>query len=47
MSIGSQLRQGREAKGISIQEASAKIKIQEKFLKALEDDNVSFLPNPI
>ncbi len=47
MSIGSQLKQARESKGISIPEASAKIKLQAKFIEALEEDNISVFPNGI
>jgi len=47
MSIGSQLRQARDKKGVSLQEASAKTKIQEKFLDALEKDDFSALPNSL
>ncbi|PIR65456.1 MAG: hypothetical protein COU52_04175, partial [Candidatus Omnitrophica bacterium CG10_big_fil_rev_8_21_14_0_10_43_8] len=45
MTAGSQLRQARLNKGVSLKDASSKTKIQEKFLEALESDNFSVLPN--
>ena len=47
MTIGSQLKQARQQKGISLQEAAVKTKIQKKYLDALENDNFSLLPNAL
>lgn len=47
MSIGSQLKQARQSKGITLQEASSKTKIQERFLDAVERDDFGALPNPV
>lgn len=47
MSIGPQLKQARESKGISLQEASARTKIQAKFLEALENDDFVYLPSSL
>lgn len=47
MSIGLRLKKARENKGVSIQEVSAKTKIQEKILQALENDDISSLPNAV
>jgi len=47
MTIGSQLKQARQQKGISLQEAAVKTKIQEKYLDALENDNFNLLPNAL
>ncbi len=47
MSIGLQLKRERESKDISLKDASAKTRIQEKFLEALENDDILSLPNPV
>lgn len=47
MSIGSRLKQARENKGISIKVVSAKTKIQDKILQALENDDIAHLPNAV
>jgi cytoskeletal protein RodZ len=47
MSIGSELKQARINKGISIEEVSNKTKIQQRFLEAIEDDNIARLPNAV
>lgn len=45
-SIGEQLRQAREARGISIQEVEQATRIRRVFLQALEDNRPQDLPDP-
>jgi cytoskeletal protein RodZ len=45
--VGEILRSTREAKGLSLAEAEQGTKIRQKYIAALEDDNVSALPGPI
>ena len=47
MSIGAKLKQARKNKGLSIKDASAKTRIQEFYLKALENDDISKMPNTV
>ena len=47
MSIGLELKQARENKGTSLQEAAVKTKIQAKFLEALESDDFASLPSSL
>lgn len=46
MTIGQQLREAREAQGMSIGDVSRKTYIQPKFLQAIEEENVTSIPNP-
>lgn len=45
MSIGLKLKQARENKGITLQEASTKTKILPKYLEALENDDFAAMPS--
>jgi len=45
--LGSELRQAREAKGISLTEAGAETRIKEGYLKALETNDWGALPTPV
>jgi len=47
MSIGLKLKKEREARGLTLKDASSKTRIQEKFLDALEKDDLALLPNPV
>lgn len=44
-SLGAELRQAREQKGISFREISNQTKIRELYLQALEDDNYAIFPS--
>ena len=43
-SLGQELKRERELRGITLKEISASTKISQKFLKALEDDQLEVLP---
>ena len=45
--MGSYLRQQREAKGLSIEDVVSHIRIQPGFLEAIEKDQLDRLPNPV
>ena len=45
--VGEILRSTREAKGLTLAEAEQGTKIRQKYIAALEDDNLSALPGPI
>ncbi len=45
--LGDMLRDAREAKGASLVEAERATKIRQKYLAALEEDNISALPSPV
>lgn len=45
--LGHILREARETKGISLQEAQDKTRINARFLEALENGNYQFLPTPV
>jgi cytoskeleton protein RodZ len=45
--LGNELRQAREAKGISLTEAEADTRIKEYYLKALEINDWAALPTPV
>ncbi|WP_066635349.1 helix-turn-helix domain-containing protein [Desulfolucanica intricata] len=47
MEIGSILRQTREAKGLSLQQAEEETKIRRKYLEALENEKFDVLPGPV
>ena len=44
MSFGNELKAGREARALSIQDVAQKIKIRGDYLRALEDENMGVLP---
>lgn len=46
MNIGQQLREAREAQGMSIGDVSRRTYIQPKFLQAIEEENITSIPNP-
>ncbi|MCC7438333.1 MAG: DUF4115 domain-containing protein [Armatimonadetes bacterium] len=46
MTIGQQLREAREAQGMSIGDVSRRTYIQPKFLQAIEEENIAAIPNP-
>lgn len=46
MTIGQQLREAREAQGMSIGDVSRRTYIQPKFLQAIEEENIALIPNP-
>lgn len=43
--LGNTLKEKREALGLSIQEVSDVLEIQERFIKALEEENLDIIPN--
>lgn len=45
--LGERLRQQREKRGITLDQAAADTRIREKFLKALEDDDIQALPGAV
>jgi len=45
--LGSELREAREAQGISLPEAAAATRIRERYLKALESNDWASLPTPV
>lgn len=45
--LGEMLRDAREAKGISLIEAERQTKIRQKYISAIEDDNLTSLPSPV
>lgn len=45
--LGDMLRDARESKGISLTEAERATKIRQKYLAALEEDNIAALPSPV
>jgi cytoskeletal protein RodZ len=45
--LGDMLRDAREAKGASLVDAERATKIRQKYLAALEEDNISSLPSPV
>jgi cytoskeletal protein RodZ len=45
--LGDMLRDARQARGASLQEAERETKIRAKYLGALEDDNFTGLPGPV
>ena len=45
--LGDMLRDAREARGISLVEAERETKIRQKYLAALEDDDIAALPGPL
>ncbi len=44
---GAQLRQAREQRGLSLDEASTKTRVQKRYLQALEEGTVDKLPEPV
>jgi cytoskeletal protein RodZ len=46
MNIGAQLRQARESRGLSIEDISARTRIQPRLLEALERNDLSVVPPP-
>lgn len=46
-SLGAQLRQAREAQGVSLRQISEQTRIQMRYLEAIESDNFSQLPGGI
>ncbi|MDQ3707575.1 MAG: DUF4115 domain-containing protein [Chloroflexota bacterium] len=45
--LGDMLRDARESRGISLTEAERATKIRQKYLAALEEDNIAALPSPV
>jgi cytoskeletal protein RodZ len=45
--LGEILREARESRGISLVEAERDTKIRQKYIAALEDDNLAVLPGPV
>src|SRR5215218_4221705 len=45
--LGDMLRAAREARGASLADAERETKIRQKYISALEDDNVAALPGPV
>ena len=45
--LGESLRQQREKRGITLDQAAADTRIREKFLKALEDSDYQTLPGTV
>lgn len=45
--LGDMLRDAREARGASLTDAERATKIRQKYLAALEEDNISALPSPV
>ncbi len=45
--LGDMLREAREERGISLAQAERETKIRQKYISAMEDDNVAALPGPV
>jgi len=45
--VGEMLREVRERRGLTLADAERETKIRQKFLAALEDDNIAALPGPL
>ena len=44
-SVGARLRQGRELRGLTLQQASESTKVRAYYLQALENDDYSAIPS--